>query len=727
MWMNALDKRIDRRRGSARVRRAFCTGEIHCGGRLDRRVVMAGLVAFTFFVAAATLVPVAQAQRQTPYSPQRSTLQQGARRGTVGIEGARQAGRERPAATEARRPARAAAPGRPSLAGGGITGGGARASAQGGEKNFEVFKTHPVDYPRIPDEGKKILKLQAENMEVQNFLGQLSLTTGWTIMITPEVKGNVTAWLSNISVSDALKVLEINGFYYEKEGNILYVSTRDEYYLREYGELVREELVVEHADLQDIHQVLGTLQSEAGRLIADPRTGKLVVIDTKDNIEYMKKVMESLDVKLEPKAFELKYAQAEDLLDDVQPILSERGSAQFDPRTNQILVTDIHERVQRVEAMVAKLDVETAKETFSIKFAEADDIESMLESILPDASRVTVDERTRQVSVDTIPERLEEAREFVQKWDKKLPQVSIEAYILTASTRRVRELGIDWKYIDDMGDTPLVFQRGTVAEALSLSQGVFIGEAASRLSAVIQLLATDADAEILANPRVLVNDGEIATFQNVTREPYQEGGYGGGYGGVGGGEGETPYYSRYVIPMRVQFVDVGTTLDVTPRINEDGWVEMEIQAEDSSAEMRDIKSGSLDTTVPVKTLNSVTTKVLVQSGDTIVIGGLRVDSASKNVDKIPFFGDIPFIGHAFKSTKRDADDRELLIFIRPEIVEEPDAAEREMLSEFYQRVRGYVVEAEKQPFDLGGKQKPFIQRHGLDEEGRVLPFIPKYR
>jgi type IV pilus assembly protein PilQ len=390
-------------------------------------------------------------------------------------------------------------------------------------------------------------------------------------------------------------------------------------------------------------------------------------------------------------------------------------------------VTDVHERVKRVEATIAKLDVETAKETFAIKFAEADDIESMLESILPEASLVTMDERTRQVSVDTIPERLDEAREFVEKWDKKLPQVSIEAYILTASTKRVRELGIDWQYIDDIGDKPLVFQRGTVAEALSLSQGVFIGEAASRLSAVIQLLATDADAEILANPRVLVNDGEVATFQNVTREPYQEGGYGSGYGGGVGGEETTPFYSRYVIPMRVNFVDVGTTLDVTPRINEDGWVEMEIQAEDSSAEMRTIKSGSLDTTVPVKTLNSVTTKVLVKSGDTIVIGGLRVDSASKEIDKIPFFGDIPFIGHAFKSTKRDADDRELLVFIRPEIVEEPDAAEREVLSEFYQSLRGYVLEAEKQPFDLGGKQKPFIQRHGVDEEGRVLPFVPKYR
>ena len=722
MRMNALDKRIDKRRGLAHLRRALCTsgryGEAHSG----RLIVAARSAACALFIAALTLAPVAQAQ-QTPYTPRRPSQTRALQQREAPTTQRRE---ERQAARQDR-PTRAPAPTqkRPSYTGAGVTGGGARASAQGGGKSFEVIKTHPIDYPEVSDEGKKILKLQAENMEIQNFLGQLSLTTGWTIMITQEVKGTVTAWLSNISVSDALKVLEINGYYYEKDGNILYVSTQDEYFLREYGKLMREELVVEHADLQDIQQVLGTLQSEAGRLISDPRTGKLVVIDTKDNIEYMKQVLESLDVKLEPKAFELKYAQAEDLLDDVEPILSERGSAQFDPRTNQILVTDIAERVKRIETMIAKLDVETAKETFSIKYADADDIESMLETVLPEASLVTVDERTRQVSVDTIAERLEEARGFVEKWDKRLPKVSIEAYILTANSGRVRELGIDWEYFTEISSNEVAFQRGLVnldpTSALSMSQRVLIGDATSSLAAVVDLLATDTDTEILANPRVTVNVGEIATFKNITQEPYQESGY--SYGGFYGGGG-----TERVVPRGIKFIDVGTTLDVTPRINEDGWVEMEISAEDSTAVQRDIQSGTgFTTTVPVKTLNSVATKVLIESGQTVVIGGLRVDSASKTVDKIPFFGDIPLIGHLFKNTQRDAEDRELLIFITPEIVEAPSAAEEEVLKQFREGVREQVERAVRRPFDLGGTQKPFVQRHGLDEDGHVLPFMPKYR
>jgi type II secretory pathway component GspD/PulD (secretin) len=444
-------------------------------------------------------------------------------------------------------------------------------------------------------------------------------------------------------------------------------------------------------------------------------------------------VLASLDVELEPTAFYLKYAQADDMLDDIEPMLSERGIVQSDPRTNQLLVTDVAEHIDKIAAVIAKLDVETAKETFVVKHAEPDDIRTLLETFLPETSIITADERTRQVAVTTVADRIDQVRELVAQWDRKMQQVAIEAYILTANTERVRELGINWAYFENVGDKPVVLQRGTVnldpTSALSLTERVLIGElpgagqviAGSHLSAVIDLLAKDNDTDILANPRILVNDGEVATFKNITKEPYQESGYHGGYYG---GLGE----SGYVVPGRIQFIDVGTTLDVTPMINEDGWIDMEIAAEDSTAVQREIQSGTgFTTTVPVKTENSIITRVLLQSGETIVIGGLRVDSATKTVDKIPFFGDIPVLGHAFKSTRRDAEDRELLIFIRPEIVTEPSETETELMNEFQQEIRGQVVDADRRPLDLGGTHKPFVRRHTRDEEGRVVPFVPKHR
>jgi len=695
-------------------------------GRRSVRVIVAGVMLATYFVAVPALVPLVHAQRQTPYTPRREIIE---RRGVVGV------GREEEARRPAAKPpaAKRPAPQRPSYTGTIVRGRGAQAATLGAKGAFEPIKTRPIPFAKVPDEGKRILKLEAKEMNVLDFLQQLHLSTGWTIMVTPEVKGSVTAWLGNISVSDALKVLELNGLYYEKEGNILYVSTKDEYLAREYGALVKEEFTVKHASLQDIQSVLSSLQSPEGMIIADPRTGKLVVLDTKDNIKYMREVLDSLDVELEPTAFYLKHAQAEDLLDDIEPMLSERGIVQSDPRTNQLLVTDTAEHIDKIAAVIAKLDVETAKETFVVQHAEPDDIKSLLETFLPETSVITADERTRQVTVTTVADRIDQVRELVAQWDKKMPQVAIQAYILTANTERVRELGINWAYFDNVGDKPVVLQRGMVdldpTSALSLTERVLIGElpgageviSGSHLSAAIDFLAKDNDTDILANPRVLVNDGEVATFKNITKEPYQESGYRGGYYG---GVGET----GYVVPGRIQFIDVGTTLDVTPRINDEGWIEMEIAAEDSTAVQREIQSGTgFVTTVPVKTENSIVTTVLLRSGETIVIGGLRVDSATKNVDKIPFFGDIPVLGHLFKSTRRDAEDRELLIFIRPEVVVEPSPAETRLLTEFRQGIREQVVDADRRPFDLGGTHTPYIRRDTTEGKERVLPFVPKYR
>jgi len=179
----------------------------------------------------------------------------------------------------------------------------------------------------------------------------------------------------------------------------------------------------------------------------------------------------------------------------------------------------------------------------------------------------------------------------------------------------------------------------------------------------------------------------------------------------------------------VKFIPVGTTLDVTPRINEAGYVEMDISAKDSTAVPRVIVSGDLNTTVPVETENSVITRVMVKSGETIVIGGLRVDTASKEVEKIPFLGDIPLIGSLFRSTERETADRELLIFIRPEIVEDEVAAEAQLLQDFERDLKKEVLDSDLHPFDLGGDQMPLMRKRGLSVGDKVdaPPFVPRYR
>ena len=725
--MNTFIKMCAERMNGYGERRPVQGRDTHAMGRDTTMQAIFRILAFCLVIGlVVTLSADVFAQGQTPYTPTRAGAGAG-----VGVEvgrGERALGREAAPAAPKPAPAR-----KPSAAGTRVGGGGGPVSVTGGKGAFEIIKTHPIRFPRVSDEGKTILKYQGKGVDVTEFLQQMALVTGWTILVTPQVKGTVTAWLSDISASDALKVLELNGLYYEKEGNILYVMTQDEYFLREHGALVKEEISIKYANLGDIQAVFSSLLSPEGRIIADPRTGKLVIIDTKDNIKYMKEVLQSLDVELEPVTVVLKYAQAEDLLDDIEPILSERGIVQADPRTNQLLVTDIAERIEKIKGVIAKLDVDTATETFLVKYAEPDDIKGMLEQVLPETSVITVDERTRQVTLTTVRERLEEARKLVKQWDTRLRQVAIQAYIMTANVDRVRELGINWAYFGKIGDKPVVYQRGLVnlnpTSALEMSERVLIGRlpaagqviAGSHFAAAIDLLATDKDTEVLANPRVLVNDGETATFKSTTGEPYQEGGYGGGYAA-----GDQGMYRSYIVPMQIQFMDVGTKLEVTARVNDDNSIEMEISAEDSSAVLRDIQSGTgYSTTVPVKTENSVVTKVVVGNGEAIAIGGLRIDTATKDVDKIPFLGDIPVLGHLFKSTTRRTADKELLIFLRPEIVEEAVSDEEAKLEQFRQKLVDRVRQSDRLPFDLGDKQKPLIRDRETRKNKTVLPFVPR--
>ncbi len=682
---------------------------------------------------------------QRPRSGQRATTARSstARQPTGRQSGVQRQGAQRTGArTSVSRP-RAGASGQAAARRGGAaqrgSGGAGRAGGAGGPGpsvsggkagGFAAYKEHPVKYPKISDGGKKIVKLEAENMPINKFLQQLSLATGWSILPSPEVKGNLTGWLSNISVSDALKILEVNGFYYEMRGKIFYVITRDEYYLREYGTMAKEEFAVKHAKLTEVQTVLTNFMSENGKMVADPQTGKLVVIDTQDNLKFMKEVLESLDVKLEPATFQPTYAMASDLLQFIEQTLSERGSAQVDVRLNMLTVWDLPERIERVRELIAELDVDLAEETFQVKFAQPYDVQGMLQGLLPpETSIIAVDERTRKITVQGVPEAIRDARKIVEDFDKKLKQVAIHAYVMTASTQRVRELGINWEYFEETDLNRLIaagYAPGDLGN-VGFSVGSLLAGRSSidtdHVSAIINVLATDNDTEIIANPRVTVTDGMTARFRNVTREPYQEGGYGTGSGTTGDGQA-----SRYVVPMRVQFIDVGTTLDVTPYVSEEGYVEMDIMAEESSAEIRDITSGGLTTSVPVKTENTVSTTVLVRSGETIVIGGLRIDLASKNVDKIPFLGDIPVIGHFFKSTARKTGDRELLIFIKCEIVEgEENPAEAQVLEDSDRDLRKEVLDSDMQPFDLGGDQIPLIRKHGLGEGADVPPFVPRFR
>ncbi|MDZ4860307.1 MAG: secretin N-terminal domain-containing protein [Candidatus Hydrogenedentes bacterium] len=622
----------------------------------------------------------------------------------------------------------------------------------GGEGAFEPILLEAMPMVALPDEGEPItLNASDAPVSVIEVLDAVATATGWNIVASTGVEEkSIRFWVTNVKPRQVMEILKFNNIHYEfePETRFLYVMLDGEFLEREYGALKKAEFSIEHADVMDMEAVLNGLMSQTGRLISDPRTGSVLVWDTQANLKAMSEAVDRLDVPLEPRVFMLQHLAADDLLETIQSLLSERGLAQADPRANSIVVTDLPARQDQIATMLEALDKPLITKTWTLRYIEPEAVSERLENIIPEETGViTTDENTHQVSLTAIASRIEEVDAMIADWDVKGKQVQIEAFLVSAATTVLRDLSIDWAYFDDIAGSPFSIQSGgnrpnytaapeagqrvsggrypyraflrdpvtgAIRQEVSNPGGAEAGSLTGRnildpefkgdrIAVVLDFLDSTGELNILARPRVTVQDGEEATFENTTDQPFQSVGFT-GFGGtvIDGGNDPVNDVSSRVIPGQVQFIKVGTILKVKPRINEESNILMEIESEESSAEDKTILAGGLASTIPQKTQNKAQTKVLVNDGQTIVIGGLRAMSVKDDVERVPILAELPFIGRLFKNTSKDHIDRELAVFITPTIVDEFTQPEAERAAAFDEENTDKMRHTEKGIFGRTG-------------------------
>jgi len=554
-----------------------------------------------------------------------------------------------------------ARPDRTGAGGSGARGGAARGAATRGggvyagtaRGSFEPYRDEPIDWKEIPDKGKRLVMLDAPTMPVREFLQTISITMGWTVVMDEGVaEKQIHAYFQKISVRDALKVLQFADLYYEydKESNVLTVTLEDEYYMDKYGDIELFEYDVQHVDVIDMQSTIETMMSPQGRIIADSRLSRLIVFDTKHNLEYIKKLLKALDVEIKPVIIPLQYVSAFDVSSEIEGLLTLQGEVLANSRTNKLIVSDIPEGINRVRAYVEAVDVEVVTRTFELKYALFGDVQTMLNVVIPsDMGIIQVDQRMRQITVTTTPQKMKETEEIIAMLDKRIRQVHIKAYILRVNSNLVRDIGIQWRQLGKMPDgKPLTI---SVAPPISGTSAVEIGSDEYDFSAIINLLLTDSDTEVLSEPEISVIDGLSATFRVQTEVPYQSG---------------STTVSTAVNPVtstQVSFKNVGVMLQVKPLISVTGDIQLDLTIEDSNFTLRPIG----DRDVPEVTVSSATSSMLVSDGSTVILGGLRGGTREDSVDKVPILGDIPLVGRVFRTTNATDRFQELLIFITPTV------------------------------------------------------------
>ncbi|SFA78737.1 type IV pilus assembly protein PilQ [Azotobacter beijerinckii] len=310
------------------------------------------------------------------------------------------------------------------------------------------------------------------------------------------------------------------------------------------------------------------------------------------------------------------------------------------------------------------------RELVQVNYAKAADIAKLFQSVTSaeeaedQRGSITVDERTNNIIAYQTQERLDELRRIVAQLDIPVRQVMIEARIVEAVVGYDKSLGVRWGGAVTSGNTALYGlddngdEAGNTGDDLSANTPFVDLGAANATSGFGLAVVTDnllldlelsamektGNGEVISQPKVLTSDKETAKILTGTEIPYSS----------QTSSGATD----------VSWKDAALSLEVTPQITPDNRIIMAVKV---NKDEPDYANAAANGEPPIKK-NAVNAKVLIGDGETIVIGGVFSNSQSKSVDKVPFLGDLPFIGRFFRSDTVTDSKSELLVFLTPRIL-----------------------------------------------------------
>ncbi len=313
------------------------------------------------------------------------------------------------------------------------------------------------------------------------------------------------------------------------------------------------------------------------------------------------------------------------------------------------------------------------RELIQVNYAKAADIAKLFQSVTSadgsaepataERGSVTVDDRTNSIIAYQTEDKLEELRRIVAQLDIPVRQVMIEARIVEANVDYDKELGVNWKGAR-VGDNNWVAGGGigdggrpstdSVAGALgtfvdmgsqNASSSIGIGFITDNTVLDLELSAMEktGNGEVVSQPKVVTSDKETAKILKGAEIPYQE----------ASSSGATS----------TSFKEAALSLEVTPQITPDDRIIMEVKVTKDEPDFANALNG-----VPPIKKNEVNAKVLVMDGETIVIGGVFSNTQIKATDKVPFLGDLPYLGRLFKRDVVQDSKNELLVFLTPRIM-----------------------------------------------------------
>ncbi|SHE55180.1 general secretion pathway protein D [Microbulbifer donghaiensis] len=603
--------------------------------------------------------------------------------------------------------------------------------------------------------------LSLDNADIRDLINWAADFTGKNIIVHPNVKGKVTVVagdpMSHEEAFDVfMSVLQVNGFSLVEQGGTWKVvpdALAKQQAIPVVGDQTRapaESLVVRTVRVENISAaqliaMLRPLIPQTGHLAAYADTNTLIIADRAANIDQIVRLVKQLDragaidIELVP----LQFASAKDVKQVLGELLQSGGNKgaagsevqplriAVDERSNSVLLTGDPVTRQQLKNVIRRLDQPLSGEgntaVVYVQYANAADLKPILEGMSGSIQKTEKDQQAADVEVSiqvnealnslvltAPPALLETMKGVIAKLDVRRAQVLIEAIIVEVTEGTGNELGISWiaganeeivAGWDNRPATTGIDEDGNIIDTLnpfSLPLTSLTGPGALHLGylsgtdirAAINAVASESNANILSTPTIMALDNEEAEILVGQNVPFITGEQ------LLSGSSRDPFTT-------IQREDVGTTLKVTPRVNNNNSVTLEIEQKvENVLPFAETATGASDI---VTSKREIRTKVLIDDGAILVLGGLIEDKVTESISKVPLLGDIPGIGRLFRNTNKDVDKTNLMVFLRPKILST--------------QVAGYE-ETRKRYLDLQEKQIYLKDRTSLIwdwHRGDVLP------
>ena len=577
-----------------------------------------------------------------------------------------------------------------------------------------------------PAGDDRFVSIDFNNVDIEVFVKFISELTGRNFIVDERVRGKVTVISpSRISVAEAFKVfesvLEVHGFTTVPSGTVTKIVPAPEargksIETRLYEEtgsaadrVVTQIVPLAYADPEEVRKLLAPLVSKNSVLLAYTPTGMLILTDIQSNIQRLMRIIKAIDIAgvgMEIAVIELKYAEAVKMEKIASAVFNppaakaQKGSAAAstvqvvsDERTNNLIVLAKEDEIKRLRDLIGLLDRETPRgqgkiRVYYLENAVAEDLAKVLKDVpvkeekkttqgkaaeapaLSGEIQITADQATNSLIIIAAKEDYEVIEQIIAKLDIPRSMVYIECLIMEVNVNKDFSLGVRWSAFGktDIDGKSSAFGGGfgspNATDLTSLDAsgafGIFGetltvgGQTFPSIGAMIEAYKQDKDVHILSTPQILTTDNQEAKIYIGKNVPFQT-------------RQETTSttnidYSSY------EYKDVGTTLKITPRINQERLVRLDISQEVTKLE------SNVDYR-PTTLKRSIETSVIVNDGQTVVIGGLIDENISLTEKKVPLLGDIPVLGWLFKTRDHGNEKTNLFVFITPRVIRSPGEAD----------------------------------------------------